>query len=386
METRSLCSLPNLLALRTSNPLNKSIKFPNIFNLKNQNQRDNFSLKSWAESLPSSPINVEYLEREFSGHGVAFEAIGEDCVIKMGLEEGSTANMVLPSGLITSYKPKMWHGGRVEVLHTLVSEDQNGEAIVQGGVSMDLKCFSNGGFVWSPATWALVDVRGRSDKFIQVELISTSPNGKMEAKCLVTLREDQISSELTFTNSTPYIIKLQGSILSHLTVSTPDATYAVGLQGSNYCYKQATATEYSIIPPTDLAKTETSSAFFRSLAQKGFDGLFSGWGAKKHQDEEKEDGEEREECNDYVQMNEKLSRIYTSTPVNFTVIDRGRRNSVVIQRIGFEELYMFSPGSDHNWYGKYAFVSVGPCALLKPIVLGSGGIWKGGQHLYNPNL
>ncbi|KAL0917243.1 hypothetical protein M5K25_012291 [Dendrobium thyrsiflorum] len=384
MATRSFCSFPKFTQ-RYSSHLNRSIKFPHFFDLQNEKQRD-FSLKAWTESLPSSPINVKYLEREFSGHGASFEAIGDDCVIKMGLEEGSTANLVLPSGLITSYKPKMWHGGKVEVLHTLVSEDQNGEAIVQGGVSMDLKCLNDAAFAWSPTTWALLDVRGSSDKFIQVELISTSPNGNMEAKCLVTLRDDQISSELQVTNSTASFIQLQGSIMSHLTVSTPDATYAVGLQGSNYWSKKATASEFSIIPPTDLTKVQSSSAFFRSLAQKGFDGLFSGWGTTKHQDGEKEEEEEKEECNDYLQMNEILSRIYTSTPVEFTVIDRGRRNSVVIQKSGFEEFYMFSPGSDHNWYGKYAFVCVGPCALLKPIVLGPGGIWKGGQYLYNPNI
>ncbi|KAI0507303.1 hypothetical protein KFK09_013425 [Dendrobium nobile] len=109
--------------------------------------------------------------------------------------------------------------------------------------------------------------------------------------------------------------------MSHLTVSTPDATYAVGLQGSNYS-KKAKSSEFSIIPPTDLSNVQSSSAFFRSLALKGFDGLFSVWGTTKQQDGEKEEEEEKEECNDYFQMNEISSRIYTSTPAEFTVIDR----------------------------------------------------------------
>lgn len=144
----------------------------------------------------------------------------------------------------------------------------------------------------------------------------------------MSLREDQISSELTVTNSTPLFIELQGGILSHLTVSTPEAAYAVGLQGSNYCRKQATATEFSIVPPTNSEKNGSSSAFLRSLVQKGFDGLFSGWGIRKHQNEEEvkveeeKEEEEKEEYDDYIQMNDKLSRVYTSTPVQFTVIDR----------------------------------------------------------------
>uniref|UniRef100_A0A0F7H058 NDH-dependent cyclic electron flow 5 n=1 Tax=Goodyera fumata TaxID=1390594 RepID=A0A0F7H058_9ASPA len=379
MATRSFPALPNFTP--------RKFTFPHLSNIRNQAKKYNFSPQAWSESFfPSSAINAEYLEREFGGHGTTFEQLGDDCVIKMGLEEGSTANMMLPRGLITSYKPKMWHGGRVEVIHTLVSEDKNGDVMIQGGVSMDVKCVADSGLIeWSPVSWELHDVRGSSDKFIQVELISTSPKEKMEAKYLVTLEEDLISSELIITNSTTSFIKLKGSIMSHLTVSTPDATYAVGLQGSSYYNKQASS-EFSIIPPEDLTKEKNSSAFIKSLARNGFDLLFDVWDTKKHYGEKKEEGQEKEESSNFAQMNEKFSRIYTSTPVEFTLIDRGRRNSVVIQRNGFEELYIFSPGSDHDWYGKYAFVCVGPCALLKPILLGPGELWKGAQHLYNPNI
>lgn len=65
---------------------------------------------------------------------------------------------------------------------------------------------------------------------------------------------------------------------------------------------------------------------------------------------------------------------------------QGKRNSVVVQRSGFEELYIFSPGSDHEWYGKYAYMCVGASAVLQPVVLGPGGSWTGAQYLYNPNL
>uniref|UniRef100_A0A0F7CYY4 NDH-dependent cyclic electron flow 5 n=1 Tax=Habenaria pantlingiana TaxID=1498489 RepID=A0A0F7CYY4_9ASPA len=380
MATRSFPALPSFIAPR------KTTSPHAFFNLQKQS-KNSPSLQAWPGiSIPSSSIDVEYLGREFGGRGATFEALGDDCVVTMGPVEGSTANLMLPRGLITSYKPRMWHGGRVEVVHSLVSEDENGEVMVHGGVSTDVRCVADSGLTeWSPATWALHDVRGSSDEFIQVELISTSPNGKMEAKYLVTLREDMISSELVLTNSTKSIIQLRGSIMSHLTVSTPDASYAVGLQGSNYCNKQAPS-EFRILPPADSKKHENSSEFIRSVAQKGFDSLFSAWGTQKHYGEEKDEEQEREESSDYAQMNDKFSRVYTFIPVEFTVIDRGRRNSVVIQRSGFEELYMFSPGSDHDWYGKYAFVCVGPCALLKPILLGPGGIWKGAQYLYNPNI
>eukprot|EP00268_Persea_americana_P069133 TRINITY_DN9758_c0_g1_i1.p1 TRINITY_DN9758_c0_g1~~TRINITY_DN9758_c0_g1_i1.p1 ORF type:complete len:155 (+),score=27.61 TRINITY_DN9758_c0_g1_i1:887-1351(+) len=123
-------------------------------------------------SSSHSPNNVDYLESEFGGHGVGFTGIGDSCVVKMELEDGSTANLMLPSGLITLYKPHMWHGGMMEVLHTAVSEGQDGGPVVQGGVSMDFKCGSSGGITWSPSTWALHDVRGSPQDSIQVFMFS----------------------------------------------------------------------------------------------------------------------------------------------------------------------------------------------------------------------
>ncbi|KAF4346466.1 hypothetical protein F8388_023324 [Cannabis sativa] len=38
----------------------------------------------------------------------------------MALENGSTSIVMLPSGLITSYKAAMWHGGTDEMLHSSV--------------------------------------------------------------------------------------------------------------------------------------------------------------------------------------------------------------------------------------------------------------------------
>lgn len=77
----------------------------------------------------------------------------------------------------------------------------------------------------------------------------------------------------------------------------------------------------------------------------------------------------------------------TITVCNFCHgIEQGRRNSVVVGRDGFEELYMFSPGSSHESYGKYAYICVGQSAMLKPIVLGPNESWTGGQRLHNPNL
>lgn len=117
--------------------------------------------------VPYIPADVDHLETEFGGHGVTFEGLGDSYVVKMRLENGSLASLILPSGLITSYKAPMWHGGTLELLHTTVTEEHSG-AVIQGGVSLALECESDAGISWSPSTWILQDVRGDAEELIQV--------------------------------------------------------------------------------------------------------------------------------------------------------------------------------------------------------------------------
>ncbi|XWS58271.1 hypothetical protein CRYUN_Cryun08bG0019600 [Craigia yunnanensis] len=238
----------------------------------NFNNRREFPFPSVA-SIPYQPINVDYLEREFSGHGVTFEGIGDSCVAKIGLDNGSTVTLMLPSGLITSYKAPMWHGGTVELLHTSVSEGDEGEAVIQGGVSLALNCEGDNEVSWSPSCWALRDIRGNSKDSIKVEQISSDSENMVETRHIVTLQEDVLSSDILVSNSTSSQLQRTGSLISHLTVSSPEATYALGLEGSTFLS----------MPP-----------FLSNL---------------------------------------------------------GRRNSVVVGREGFDEVYMFCPGSSHEIYG-----------------------------------
>ncbi|XVF42085.1 hypothetical protein PTKIN_Ptkin01aG0331700 [Pterospermum kingtungense] len=291
---------------------------PSTF-LQNPIKRREFPAPSVA-SIPYQPTNVDYLEGEFSGHGVTFEGVGDGYVAKMGLDNGSSATLMLPSGLITSYKAPMWHGGTVELLHTSVSEvDDGGEAVIQGGVSLALNCEGSNEVSWSPR-----------------------------------------------------------SVISHLTVSSPEATYALGLEGSNFLSIPPFLLNFGIIPP-DLDQ-ENDSYISQLWTQMELRRFFS------EPERKNREGMEGEEEDDYKQLNEQMGRIYTSAPRFFTVIDRGRRNSVVAGRDGFDEVYMFSPGSSHEIYGEYAYICIGQSAMLKPVILGPGEAWRGCQHLHNPDL
>ncbi|XP_011010134.1 PREDICTED: uncharacterized protein LOC105115061 isoform X1 [Populus euphratica] len=358
--------------------------------LQYSSKKRGFPLPSVA-SIPYQPINVDYLEEEFSGHGVTFERLSDSCVAKMTVENGSSVTLMLPSGLITSYKARMWHGGTVELLQTSVLEGEDGSAAIRGGVSPAFNFDSDGEISWSPSTWALKDIRGDSHDTIQVEMVSTDARDMVEVRYILSLREETLSSELTVSNLKSSSIQMRGGIMSHLTVSTPEATFAYGLEGSDFYNRPVFLSNFGIVP-SDLSQKRGfgSGQLWGNL---GLNGFFPGWDARNQKngdkgndsllESEEMEGEEKE---NYKSLTEEMSRIYTSAPRDFTIIDRGRRNSVVVGREGFEELYIFSPGSSHESYGMYSFICVGQSAMLRPVTLNPGDAWTGSQHLHNPNL
>ena len=56
----------------------------------------------------------------------------------------------------------------------------------------------------------------------------------VETRHIVTLQEDILSSEILISNSKSSQLQWTGSIISHQTVSSPEATYALGLEGSTF--------------------------------------------------------------------------------------------------------------------------------------------------------
>lgn len=148
----------------------------------------------------------------------------------------------------------------------------------------------------------------------------------VEVKHIVTLKEDEISSEIVIKNSKGSSLCFMGSVLSHLVASTPDATYAVGLQSSNFFDRPPLLSNCTITVPNSSQRDDMDSKnFWGPLAFKDF---FAGWGAKTQNNKDGVEGKESEEFeggeeeDDYKHLTEKMSRIYTSAPRSFTVIDR----------------------------------------------------------------
>ncbi|EOA38104.1 hypothetical protein CARUB_v10009573mg [Capsella rubella] len=240
-----------------------------------------------AAASPAFPIDVEYLRREFSGHGATFQDIGETCIAKLKMDNGSSANVMLSRGMVTSYKVRVWHGGKVELLHTWVEQEEE-DVVIRGGVS---SAFTSSDSDDEINEWRLHGISGDSKDCVQMELRRSDKKIKeIEMKQIICLREETLSIEIFVTNKGSSPIRLKGcSLVSYLTVSTPEATYAVGLEGSDF--------------------VETTPFLPR-------------FGMVQGEEEEERSGFGGEEESNYKQLNEEMSRIYTCAPKSFTVIDR----------------------------------------------------------------
>jgi hypothetical protein len=167
---------------------------------------------------------------------------------------------------------------------------------------------------------------------LQIELASAAPGNAAEARCVVTLHPEALSTELAVTNgaSSSAPMAVSCGVSNHLRVSTPDATYALGLQGSDYRSVEPALSEFSIIPPDYRAAAQQPAARHR-WANRGFDMILSGGrdrgGAA---DDDQPDGEEDD---DYKHLTDALCRIYSHAPREFSIIDRVRNheNFVVAQ-------------------------------------------------------
>lgn len=160
---------------------------------------------------------------------------------------------------------------------------------------------------------------------MQVELSSQNTDSNIEVKQIITLTEDVLSSEVIVFNSSDSSLHFTGAVISHLTVSTPEATYAIGLQGSDFFSRPPLLTDFSLIHPSfgKLGLTKASGP-------RDFMELFSGGDGRnpkydehaKRMTDEKEETLEGEEQDDYKNLAEEMSMIYTSAPREFTVLDR----------------------------------------------------------------
>lgn len=65
---------------------------------------------------------------------------------------------------------------------------------------------------------------------------------------------------------------------------------------------------------------------------------------------------------------------------------QGRELFFRVIRIGFEEIYLSSPGSFYEKYGNDYFICTGPASMLVPVTVNPGEEWRGAQVIEHDNL
>ncbi|XWS64621.1 hypothetical protein CRYUN_Cryun05aG0018800 [Craigia yunnanensis] len=83
---------------------------------------------------------------------------------------------------------------------------------------------------------------------------------------------------------------------------------------------------------------------------------------------------------------ERLKEIYNTPPSKYETLDQGRELFFRVIRMGFEDIYLSSPGSLSEKYGKDYFICTGPASMLVPVVVKPGENWRGAQVIEHDNL
>ncbi|BBN14485.1 hypothetical protein MPTK1_6g12140 [Marchantia polymorpha subsp. ruderalis] len=339
----------------------------------------------------SDPLTAEKLQEKFGRQGVRFVDVAGTPATELKLRNGSSARMLISGAQITSYKANMWHGAQEELLHSVRSDSGNSTSTsIRGGIVLSfsqLKDPLSSILPSSSSPWRVEAVECQPSEYAQMTLtnysypevgVGLSPRGSLQFKYVVTLFDDSLSVALVVSNTGSVPVDFTGSIISHLGVSSAGGAFAVGLKGYRY---------------RSLGKQKQSGFD----ASKILSQIWKPWGApdgnrgtlveeKSGRDarQELEDGKWTVESEDYSQLQAGMDRLYTTPPESFSIMDRGKRRSLVVERHGFTEFCLSNPGPDSQLRDWNKFVCVGPTQSCQSVRLYENREWRGAVTLLNP--
>ncbi|KAJ7514268.1 hypothetical protein O6H91_23G036000 [Diphasiastrum complanatum] len=365
-------------------PLNSAAFSASPIRAPAESKKDN----SWAESL----------QKKFAGSkAVRFQQKGNLVMMELKAEKGSTARMLLPQGLITSYKPSMWHGGFEEMLHIETSE-VDGVPKAEGGIGLNFS-YADGepGSILSESSqiWELEDILEEPSGTVQVMLMCRIPGcGKqghdvLSLHYIVTLSQTMLASAIAVSNIGRSTMKFTGSVFSYVALSDIEGTYVVGLKGCRYS-SVPTASEstkkYNIFHAIgqiwsdkinkNQNKLEDISFSSQQLGTdhatfvpRGMNDLMD-WAVEKE---------------DYAGLSDGMKRLYMMLNDSCMLLDRGKRRSLVFRRVGFSDLWLCNPGRKSGKRDWDKIACIGPASAHQPVVLEPGQEWRAAQVIQNLN-
>lgn len=343
------------------------------------------AVKASAAPTAAAAPTPQSLEESFGRKGLRFAAdpaTGAPTA-ELSVRNGSSLQLRLADGLVTSYRPKVYwkDDGCREVLHTVAGAGAGGE--VRGGVGLALSEVSSSGAAESllvGSEWSVVDADSDSYDAVQVELGCTKGSGTLEVTYVVTLYPLSMATAVMVKNNGKKPVSLTSAMLSHIKFDKRRGTAVEGLRGCPYCSHPPPAAGFALLTPAEAMKREDG-------------GWFGGGGG-----EEPRQGVWTVEDNLYTILKKKVSRvyaappeerkkrIYSTAPSKFTTIDQNSGLGFRVVRMGYEDMYLCSPGEMYKKFGKDYFLCTGTASMLVPVVVNPGEEWRAAQVIEHDNL
>uniref|UniRef100_A0A0D9Z2A4 Photosynthetic NDH subunit of subcomplex B 2, chloroplastic n=2 Tax=Oryza glumipatula TaxID=40148 RepID=A0A0D9Z2A4_9ORYZ len=343
------------------------------------------AVKASAAATAAAAPTPQSLEESFGRKGLRFAAdpaTGAPTA-ELSVRNGSSLQLRLADGLVTSYRPKVYwkDDGCREVLHTVAGAGAGGE--VKGGVGLALSEVSSSGAAESllvGSEWSVVDADSDSYDAVQVELGCTKGSGTLEVTYVVTLYPLSMATAVMVKNNGKKPVSLRSAMLSHIKFDKRRGTAVEGLRGCPYCSHPPPAAGFALLTPAEAMKREDG-------------GWFGGGGG-----EEPRQGVWTVEDNLYTILKKKVSRvyaappeerkkrIYSTAPSKFTTIDQNSGLGFRVVRMGYEDMYLCSPGEMYKKFGKDYFLCTGTASMLVPVVVNPGEEWRAAQVIEHDNL
>ncbi|XP_078430867.1 NDH-dependent cyclic electron flow 1 [Wolffia australiana] len=320
-------------------------------------------IRAAVSSPPSTSPSADILEQQFGRKGIKFTDFNGNPTVELSVRNGSSLRLSLSDALVTSYRPKVYwrDDGFEEVLHTV------GGSASKGGLGLVLNDVTKeGGQPWRPSQWAVKDVDSDSIDAVQVELSCTDKTS-LEISYVISLYPLSMAAAVVVTNKGMKPVKLTSAILSHIRTKSRRGTAVRGLTGCSYSPYLPPISSFGLISGADAMEPE-------------------GRGSWKVEDNTFTILKERISRVYAAPPAERLKRIYNTPPSKYETIDQGSGLGFRVIRMGYEDIYLASPGSSSQKHGDDYFICTGPASMLVPLQVKPGEAWRGAQVIEHDNL
>lgn len=339
------------------------------------------TIKASSSATTTTQSPPQSLEQKFGRKGIKFIETGDVPVVELTVRNGSSVHIRIPDGLITSYKPKVYwkDDGFEEVLHTLPLDS----GYVKGGLGLVLNneaMLAPNGSPWSASEWTVKDADSDTIDAVQVELSCTNGGDSLDITYIISLYPLSMATAVVVKNKGRKPAKLKSAILTHMKIKGRGGSAIHGLRGCSYCTYPPLLSSFAIMSPAEAMVPETPGWFSFGSPEEDKKGVWV-------KEEDVYTMLRRKVSRVYAAPpSERLKRIYNTPPSKFQTIDKGTKLGFRIIRMGYDGIYLGSPGSLSQKYGDNYFICTGPASMVVPVDLNPGEEWRGAQVIEHDNL